>query len=488
HHLVLTNYHVIETLLDPATGAPDPGRPNPEVRFDYYKGSRGIAGPEILTCNDDWLLTSSPKAAVTANAQELRGKLDFAVLRVKGLPGYARGWYDLAKAPKPPPIGNMLEIWQFPRGGAMMVLGGPRNAAVPGMGFEALAETDVPPRLFYMINAMAGSSGSLVLDAEKQPIGLHDAGFADNTPQNARPNRGVPLCLIRDAAGSHISQELMNLPQKIGWHPVRKWPILGRGELQSLIFKAQRGDVRIISILTRPDPVSNERRPRLGRSFTHTILEACLPAADHHILEFSAAQIDPDPFLTARRIVASVSPLRVADLPEASGETTLDADATGVLVDATVAALMSAAPGKIVWLMIDDIDAHPIGTQWGASTFLIALYRRAVVEAHLRIVLVGLPRQLEGVRDLEASSILQSENLENPPDDAELSFWVQAHLANGNWPADLAPCLTRMIRSVANDQIETEMQGMQTCLTEATSKVIASHARKAFRSEGTRDE
>ena len=96
----------------------------------------------------------------------------------------------------------------------------------------------------------------------------------------------------------------------------------------------------------------------------------------------------------------TIDPLLVASLPQPSGQTTLDAD-VGVLVEATVRAMVGALPDKTLWLMIDDIDAHPIGTQWGSASFLIALYRRAALEPRLRVVLVGLPRELEGLADLE---------------------------------------------------------------------------------------
>jgi Trypsin-like peptidase domain len=494
-HLVLTNHHVIRDLLDAGGLAADPRLPRPQVQFDVHQGARWIDGPEVVDCASDWLVATSQASSDTDKAVDLKDKLDFAVLKLAGLPGHARGWYDLSKIEAPPPVDSLLELWQFPNKQPMKVLPGPRAMAPTGEGYEGLLGTEVPPRIFYKINSLQGSSGGLVLDVDrKQPVGLHEAGYENNTPEETRSNRGIPLSLIRDHAGSRVSQELQDIPQKIGWHPTLKEPILGRNDLQQLIFNARRGSKRIITVMTRPDG-EGRRIDQLGRTFTRVVLEACLPSDEHRIIDFNAALIDPDPFLTARRIVQALDTSLTSAIPTASGETTMDADATGVLADACVKALIGALPGKTVWLMIDDIDAYPIGTQWGSSSFLIALYRRAVVEPALRIVLVGLPRELEGLADLMANSSTSEvgvERLDVVPSEQELSFWVQAHLADAVWPSEFGPRLARLVRSVAKKMVKDEialaqanggalLEGQRTMsLTEATAKILTNHARTAF--------
>lgn len=475
-HLVLTNYHVIRDLLGD-DGKEKKDGPRPAARFDYHHGASRRDGPEVIGCVRDWLRASdrAPTDATTP-AGDLRTLLDYAVIELDGLPGYARGWYDLAAAKPPPAEGALLEVWQFPGSQPMKVLPGNRVPPPAGLGYEALPAGDPPPRIHYMLNTMPGSSGGLVLDvATKAPVAIHDAGY--NADDQTLPNRGIPLSLIAAQAASHVTQALLDVPPDIGWHPGQSLPIIGRATLQRLIFRGQRGDVRIIAVVTPPDE-AGRRIGRIGRTFTRSILEACLPAADHHLLEISAAHIDPDPFLTAQRLVQTIDPLLVATLPQPSGQTTLDAD-VGTLVEATVRTMLGAVPGKTLWLMIDDIDAHPIGTQWGAASFLIALYRRAALEARLRVVLVGLPRELEGLADLKEAGVLVLERLATPPSDGELTSWVQSHLGERSWPSEFGPRLGRLITSVA-----TERAGPKTArLTEEIAAVLARHARKAFRGE-----
>ncbi|WP_210526911.1 trypsin-like serine peptidase [Rubellimicrobium arenae] len=469
-HLVMTNYHVISSLVNNEVDRPG-------ARFDYHHGASPLDGPEVFSCVRSWLRTSSPAPKdAAASPEALRDALDYAVIELEGLPGYARGWYDLTAVQPPPAEGGLVEVWQFPSRQPMKVLPGNRVPAPAGLGYEELPADAVPPRIHYMLNTLPGSSGGLVLDnATKAPVAIHDAGY--DTPDATVPNRGIPLSLIAAQAASYLTQALLDVPPDIGWHPGQGIPIIGRNALQRLIFRSQRGDVRILAIVSPPDEAGH-RVGRLGRTFTRIILEACLPATDHHLVDISAARIDPDPFLTAQRLVQTIDPGLVAHLPPPSGQTTLDAD-LAVLVEATVRTMIGAVLGKTLWLMIDDIDAQPIGTQWGAASFLIALYRRAALEPRLRIVLVGLPRELEGLADLKEAGVLLMERLDQPPNEAELIAWVQAHLGNREWPSQIGPRLGRLITYVA-----TERSGPKTShLTEEIARLLAQHARRAFRGE-----
>ena len=70
----------------------------------------------MIGCVRDWLRASdrAPDDTTAATVDELRDRLDYAVLELDGLPGYARGWYKLAEAKPPPAEGALLEVWQFP--------------------------------------------------------------------------------------------------------------------------------------------------------------------------------------------------------------------------------------------------------------------------------------------------------------------------------------------------------------------------------------
>ncbi|TDX33230.1 trypsin-like serine peptidase [Rhodovulum visakhapatnamense] len=479
-HLVLTNHHVVAGLLDPVTGTPKPDAV-PLVRFDYHMGQRELVPPVNIRGSPDWLFTASPSVpgASAETAAALAGHLDYAILRLDGRPGHARGHYDIAAAPAPPAVGVGLELWQFPKGQPMKVVGNVRAPAPQGLGIDA---DPMPPRIHYLMNALHGSSGGLVLDGDKRPVAMHDAGFEAGALGGDRVNRAIPLALIARHAGAALTAELVRTPPRLYWSPGRALPILGRTQLQEHIHRAIDGRARIIAVLTGPDQ-TGARRPRIGRSFTHRVLSACLPPDRHHVLLIETSQIDPDPFVTARRIVGLMGPEARVELPGASGETTLDADATGVLVDRTVQALLTAAPGKTVWLMIDDIDADPIGTQWGASDYLVALYRRAVSEPRLRIVLAGLPKRLEGLGDLQDATLV--EYLAAPPGPAELNAWIEGVLTRDMPPDEFSPRLAALLRDLAEAGLAAGDDMVPPgCPTEALARLLTRHAQKAFLGTG----
>jgi Trypsin-like peptidase domain len=472
-NLVLTNYHVIASLLTP-DGKIDTTRDAGVIcAFDHYANAQEAGfKPVKLLSKEQWLVASSPSRPNTAQAGELEDALDYAVIRIEQMPGYVRGWYDLASLPPIPPVGAGLEVWQFPDGEVMQVSLGKRANPPDDLGFDPAAP--LPPRLFHDANTVEGSSGSLVVDAGKTPVALHDAGFGDK--DKGLPNRCIPLQRVFSHCQTALTQAIREAPEKIGWHPDGKRPILGRAKLLTMLEEAVRGDVRVIAILTPPDPATRERVPRIGRSFTEVMLEARLPPQEHQILEFSASLIDPDPFVTAQRLVKSLAKDEAASLVP-SRETTLDADATVMLVEKTTDLLLNAAPGKTVWVMIDNLDTHPIATQWPSSTFLIALYRRAAAEARLRFVLVGLQRHLEGLNDMLQARTLDFEPLETAPNDNDLRDWVEANLARATWQREMAENVTRMVRSVARADPDID----KIHLTEATARVLERHAKPAFR-------
>lgn len=475
-HLVLTNHHVIAPLRnDPAL--------RPAVRFDYHAGDQSVVRQRIYQVpsgtDDSWLVDFADHLDGATTAAELTDHLDYAILRLDGRPGDERGYYRLNNVPELPDFGTPVQVWQFPRGQPMKVVTNNRMPPADALGFDP-ANGAAHTRIYYVANAEKGSSGGLVLRDNTEPVAIHDAGFSHGAPDDQKLNRGIPLRLIAARAGPKIDDELRRLAPMVGWHTRRQLPVLGRKELQERIFDAAFGDGRIIMVLTEPD--GQDRRAKIGRSYTREILEASLPANEHHVLVFEASQIDPDPFLTANRIVSSIAHASAADLPAPTGETTLDADATGVLVERTVSALKDAVPGKTLWLMIDDIDADPIGTQWGSSSYLIALYRRIVDEPRLRVVLTGLPRRLEGLEDLRVThpNALLEEELRAPPDHEDLRAWVAGHLTGQIGPEEFAPRLSSLLASVA---MRDSGAGGPEAAAASLNDLLADHARDAFRRE-----
>lgn len=487
-HLVMTNHHVIKSLLGP-DGMPLKEGPRLAFRFDYHHDQREIV-PHVTyraqTKAPGWLLhaqKSLPDGQVETSAN-LAAHLDFAIVRLEGRPGDQRGYYAFDELPQVPIPGRPVEVWQFPEGQPISAVPGTCLPAPDRLNFEDPARA---PRIYHDVNTLGGSSGSLILDAKKTPVALHDAGFRPEAAGDERRNRGIPLRFILDDALSFLREELKNVRQKTGWHPVRNTPILGRNALQDHIFAALTGKAKIITVLTqKADDLS--RVPRIGRSYTLDILESCVPQNDNHIIPLQASIVDPDAFLTAARIVEAIMPAMMADLPDPSDETTTDADINGPLVRATISALKAASGNKRVWLLIDDLDKHEIGTQWPSSNYLIALYRRMANEPRMRVVLAGLPKRLVGLSDPQMTQVILEETLTAAPGKQDCINWLQAHLIEEMPPDEFAPRLSNLLETLSQEGAEQRsgkimgvpMLDQDYTPIEALNLLLNKHARSAF--------
>jgi hypothetical protein len=209
--LVLTNYHVIEELVD-GTVAPREAR----LRFDYRRAANGVQVFEGTTFSlaDDWLVASRPPSPIDemANPGDLLpapSELDFAVLRVRDAPGEQRVGFaaHLPEAPRRGWVraarigsdgfaeGHTLFILQHPDGDPLKLAFGQSD------GLNANQT-----RLRYRVNTEHGSSGSPCLNASLELVGLHDAGDPALVPAY---NVAVPVAAIRDqVAGSAVAAEL----------------------------------------------------------------------------------------------------------------------------------------------------------------------------------------------------------------------------------------------------------------------------------------
>jgi hypothetical protein len=198
--LVLTNYHVMETLLTEPDRVADVS-----VQFDYAETEEGISGGEKFRLHEDWHLASSPysKADLVVNeGVPAANELDFALIRLAKSAGDApspagkRGWISLPGASgagaSPAAEGEVLYVLQHPAGRPLKLSVGVVVAAV------------TPLRLRYDADTEAGSSGGLVLNQQLQPIALHHAGDPA-AALRATYNQGIPLPLIRAALETQAS-------------------------------------------------------------------------------------------------------------------------------------------------------------------------------------------------------------------------------------------------------------------------------------------
>lgn len=202
--LVLTNWHVIDqAILGGSWKAQDF-----VLRFDYAVTAAGPQGGIEQHLASAWLVDSSPPAACelgTGDGQADVETLDFALLRLAqpvgsqpGPTGEARGWATLDANRALPAERDLVFVVQHPEGLPVKLAAG--DVAAVGAGSF---------RFFHTADTKGGSSGSVIVDARLQPVGLHHAGDAAyNRGLIGKPerNQAVPIGLIaaRLKAGGHL--------------------------------------------------------------------------------------------------------------------------------------------------------------------------------------------------------------------------------------------------------------------------------------------
>ncbi len=188
--LVLTNYHVIEKLLNDQAEAGDV-----RLSFGYAETDDGPPVGDSYRLAQDWRVAHAPYSDADLKADgglPKQGELDFALLRLDQLAGETlgpagkRGWFDLARAPQPARDDAIVFVLQHPKGEPLK------------HSIGILQKSGTPLRLRYDADTRVGSSGGLVLDQRLAPVALHHVG-EPGSKLKASYNQGIPLPLIHAA-------------------------------------------------------------------------------------------------------------------------------------------------------------------------------------------------------------------------------------------------------------------------------------------------
>lgn len=389
---VLTAWHVIEPLLDAASGQPSAdSHKRLEVRFDFLDPVEGVKETaRRYYVQEQWLGEHSPchasekPSARGMDSQALSGAidanhLDFAVIRLKGSPGRDRGVVKLSRerlqlsedAP------TSLLVFQHPNQFPQRFVAG-RITGYFGNG-------EPPPRLRHQANTEHGSSGGLCVDAEFESIGLHQAAVID--PQGeAVANQAIPTALIVPLLNHAFTVDptLDPLWQLKATHE----PVIGREDFQNAVWQAVRGEKRILIV----------RGPaRSGLSFSKQILKSMLPDNGVIVVEMSADAVGRDALALASRLLERVGGgLAPGErFPDAAAAaTTREAWLRNQLVPDLLGRMRTAVAGKSTWLVLDDLDRHDI-PDGDARAMLLALLASDV--PWLRFLLLGGKFKLSGV-------------------------------------------------------------------------------------------
>jgi hypothetical protein len=194
--LVLTNHHVVETLIAKKTAVA-----NWSCRFDYkvLESGETISNGKSIPFAADWEVDSAPSSAVDElpdpKADPAENELDYALVRLaerageapvgKGEQAEPRGWFALSTDAVDYATKHVIAILEHP-------LTLPMKLA---LGFEENLELHgADRRVRYKLPTEEGSSGSPVFDSDWNVIALHHSG----DPRKKQPtyNEAIPIALI----------------------------------------------------------------------------------------------------------------------------------------------------------------------------------------------------------------------------------------------------------------------------------------------------
>lgn len=375
---VLTARHVVAQLLD-ADGNEQAGSHKIiSVHFDevgqYHRST---------TCNvtEQWLIATSPGHALEApdaplsdfdqaDPEEFRDCLDYAVLRLDKVTGRERGYYklDAAREPRTGAVNSAINLHQHPGGDTMHT--------APGRGVALWPDT-VRTRFRHTAGSIPGSSGGLILDHTFEPVAMHQCTFRD-ADGNSVINGAIPTACI--AARRDQVEDIVG-PDPIWRVAATGQPIVGRDNFQTGVDRALAGTIRLIAVRGAPDS---------GKSFSTTILRSMLDESSHVIASVSAEGLPLDAVRLAELLIKQLPQAAdAAPLPEPdAGDTALEAWIRDYMLPALIEALRRAAGNRMLWLVIDQLDTHPIGSGTAAS-LLERLYSELGAYPFLRVILIG---------------------------------------------------------------------------------------------------
>lgn len=201
--IVLTNYHVIESLL---AGQVSPA--NARCRFDYKALSDGTAVNAGTSVNlaDPWDVVHAPYSIADTKAnggQWDADELDFALVRLADEVGNqpigenpepqapSRGWLHLSGAPAVLAAEDVVLVLQHPQDltAASVKLQPMQLAVGTVMGFVGNGL-----RVRHNTRTLPGSSGSPVFNANLEIAALHHAGEPNNRlDYTGEYNQGIPI-------------------------------------------------------------------------------------------------------------------------------------------------------------------------------------------------------------------------------------------------------------------------------------------------------
>jgi V8-like Glu-specific endopeptidase len=402
-HLVLTAWHVVQSLFDPDTDPAHPHRFLPKangganvhtrlsIEFDdltgVFEGQLSSVGPKRFQAHVQWYAIHSEchpeelQNSLPANLAELEGYWDYAVLRLAKTPGLERRWAALDARAVVPAANARILVFQYPAGLPMRF---DDNVVVSP---ETTAAGVIPRlRFLHKANAVGGSSGSPCFDSQFMLFGLHQGAWVRPAAGAEVVNRGVPITRIKE----HIQQSIRELPvPDPSESPVWKLsaadsvtpeaPIVGCDSFQSLVWRSAVGGSPRFILVGGAD--------NSGKTFRLSVLATMLPDNGHLKAALRADAISKLAAMDLASAICKAAGAVVPDFVQAADfNSTAGTWVRDELVQKVIKELDRARSGRLVWVTIAELNRSDIqGEQ--ASDFLLSLYEQVRTIDWLRIVL-----------------------------------------------------------------------------------------------------
>ncbi|ESX27617.1 MULTISPECIES: serine protease [unclassified Mesorhizobium] len=421
---VLTNWHVVHTLIDPATGQ---ALPNSASRlacsFDLVGAHRETRHAAV----EPWLVEWSPMA-VTAEQSRYPDMtklkpgtpLDFCVIRVAGAPGRLRSWYDLKQAAAIPIVapGNQQAnarpffVIQHPQRLTQHIAVAAGAVVKPGGNYQIQHKAPTLP----------GSSGGLCLDAAFNLVGLHQGEVVNAKTKKFITNIAISAVAISSRAPNAADV----LPAyDVVWRLANTSAVIGRSRTLDTVSAMNAAGTPKPFLLIRGAPQS-------GKTFTRDLLEHRLEYRSRILVNFDGDKLPVTGRELAQTILNQAGSALAGDLPAPVGSgTTTIAWYAGEFMSVFSNRLREALPkdeqgrSSLVWLVIDRLTEET-ATPSDAMNFLHALFQAALPE--IRFVLIGLKGNVPAVDPAK----VEAENLPDPrePSKQEILTYLQCMFAD----------------------------------------------------------
>ncbi len=397
-NLVLTAWHVVKSLFLPKPGGgwdwDRTAAPRLQAEFDDFLAfvrPGGALGPNATArvkahpqwcvifsrCHDEELQSRLPN-----DLTQLEGQWDYVIFRLEKAPGQERRWASLDARAVVPRAQSPIVVFQHPAGQPMRI--GQGDILKPDQNAAAAI-----PRLRFLhgANTVQGSSGGPCFDTGFMLFGFHQGEWADAGGNGHPMNRGIPLARVLE----HIKAEIQNLPLpdpsdisiwRLG--PTEKLaPVIGCDAFQTIVWRsAIAGKPKIVIVLGDRDGC--------GKTFRLAVLSAMLPDAGHLKISLTADQISKmQAARLAEVICQTAGAAPPAIVPVAEYDSTTTTWLKDEVVRKTVAALDAVRNGRLVWLLLSELNKSEIQGEH-ASPFLFLLYEQVATLDWFRVVLDGM--------------------------------------------------------------------------------------------------